>query len=225
MTRDNSEFVSFAVPTGNFGNVLAGYYAKRMGLPIDKLVVGTNENDILHRFFCNGEYKQTEVKETLSPSMDIQISSNFERYLFELAGRSSEQLQSWMDDFESNGKLAFGNDLLKKAQNDFVSALVNDEEILEMVSRFNQENGYLLDPHSAVGVRAAEKNDIQTPVICLACAHPAKFGDAIRKALGSEPELPDELSQLTNLETRIKTVVADPETIKQVVLETLEARS
>ena len=225
VTRDNSEFVSFAVPTGNFGNVLAGYYARRMGLPIDKLVVGTNENDILHRFFCNGEYKQTEVKETLSPSMDIQISSNFERYLFELAGRSSEQLQSWMDDFESNGKLAFGNDLLKKAQNDFVSALVNDEEILEMVSRFNQEHGYLLDPHSAVGVRAAEKNDIQTPVICLACAHPAKFGDAIRKALGSEPELPDELSQLTNLETRSKTVAADPETIKQVVLETLEARS
>lgn len=225
VTRDNSEFVSFAVPTGNFGNVLAGYYARRMGLPIDKLVVGTNENDILHRFFCNGEYKQTEVKETLSPSMDIQISSNFERYLFELAGRSSEQLQSWMDDFESNGKLTFGNDLLKKAQKDFVSALVNDEEILEMVSRFNQENGYLLDPHSAVGVRAAEKNDIQTPVICLACAHPAKFGDAIRKALGSEPELPDELSQLTNLETRSKTVAADPETIKQVVLETLEARS
>ena len=81
VTRDNSEFVSFAVPTGNFGNVLAGYYARRMGLPIDKLVVGTNENDILHRFFCNGEYKQTEVKETLSPSMDIQNSSNFERYL------------------------------------------------------------------------------------------------------------------------------------------------
>jgi len=225
VTRDNSEFVSFAVPTGNFGNVLAGYYARRMGLPIDKLVVGTNENDILHRFFCNGDYKQTEVKETLSPSMDIQISSNFERYLFELAGRSSEQLQFWMDDFESNGKLAFGNDLLKKAQNDFVSALVNDEEILEMVSRFNQENKYLLDPHSAVGVRAAEKNDIQTPVICLACAHPAKFGGAIRKALGSEPELPDELSKLTNLETRSKTVAADPETIKQVVLETLEARS
>jgi len=225
VTRDNSEFVSFAVPTGNFGNVLAGYYARRMGLPIDKLVVGTNENDILHRFFCNGEYKQTEVKETLSPSMDIQISSNFERYLFELAGRSSKQRQSWMDDFESNGKLAFGNDLLKKAQNDFVSALVNDEEILEMVSRFNQENGYLLDPHSAVGVRAAEKNDIQTPVICLACAHPAKFRNAIRKALGSEPELPDELSKLTNLETRSKTVAADPETIKQVVLETLEARS
>lgn len=94
-----------------------------------------------------------------------------------------------------------------------------------MVSRFNQENGYLLDPHSAVGVRAAEKNNIQTPIICLACAHPAKFGDAIRKALGSEPELPVELSQLTKLETRSKTVAADPETIKQVVLETLEAPS
>ena len=223
VTRDNSEFVSFAVPTGNFGNVLAGYYARRMGLPIDKIVVGTNENDILHRFFCNGEYKQTEVKETLSPSMDIQISSNFERYLFELAERSSEQLQSWMDDFESNGKLAFGNDFLKKAQNNFISAVVNDEEILEIVSRFNQENGYLLDPHTAVGVRATEKNNIQTPVICLACAHPAKFGQAVREALGRYPELPDELAALENLKTRSKTVLADPETIKKVILERLEA--
>ena len=128
-----------------------------------------------------------------------------------------------MDYFERVGKLTIEDDLLKKAKADFVSARVEDGEILEMVHRFHQENGYLLDPHTAVGVRAAEKNKIQTPVICLACAHPAKFGEAIRKALGGDPELPDELATLENLETRSKTVRADPETIKKVMLELLEA--
>ena len=223
VTKGESEYVSFAVPTGNFGNVLAGYYAKRMGLPIDKLVIGTNENDILHRFFSKGEYHQAAVKKTLSPSMDIQISSNFERYLYDLAENSAEKLQFWMDYFERNGKLTIEDDLLKKAKTDFVSASVEDGEILEMVRRFHQENGYLLDPHTAVGVRATEKNNIQTPVICLACAHPAKFGQAVREALGRNPELPDELAALKNLKTRSKTVLADPETIKKVMLERLEA--
>ena len=223
VTKGESEYVSFAVPTGNFGNVLAGYYAKRMGLPIDKLVIGTNENDILHRFFSKGEYHQAAVKKTLSPSMDIQISSNFERYLYDLAENSAEKLQFWMDYFERNGKLTIEDDLLKKAKTDFVSASVEDGEILEMVRRFHQENGYLLDPHTAVGVRATEKNNIQTPVICLACAHPAKFGESIREALGRNPELPDELAALENLKTRSKTVLADPETIKKVMLERLEA--
>ena len=222
VTKGESEYVSFAVPTGNFGNVLAGYYAKRMGLPIDKLVIGTNENDILHRFFSKGEYHQAAVKKTLSPSMDIQISSNFERYLYDLAENSAEKLQSWMDYFERNRKLTIEDDLLKKAKTDFVSASVEDGEILEMVRQFHQENGYLLDPHTAVGVRATEKNNIQTPVICLACAHPAKFGQAVREALGRNPELPDELAALENLKTRSKTVLADPETIKKVMLERLE---
>ena len=155
--------------------------------------------------------------------MDIQISSNFERYLYHLAENSAEKLQFWMDYFERNGKLTIEDDLLKKAKTDFVSASVEDGEILEMVRRFHQENGYLLDPHTAVGVRATEKNNIQTPVICLACAHPAKFGQAIREALGSNPELPDELAALENLKTRSTTVLADPETIKKVMLERLEA--
>jgi threonine synthase len=223
VSKDDSELVSFVVPTGNFGNVLAGYYAKRMGLPIDKLVIGTNENDILHRFFSKGEYHRTELKETFSPSMDIQISSNFERYLFDLAGNSTEQLQRWMKDFEQSGKLTIEGDLLKIAQNDFVSASVNDEEIVETIRKFHQQNGYLLDPHTAVGVCAAEKIKIRTPVICLACAHPAKFGETIRKAMGNVPELPDELAVLENLETHCKTVPADPEKIKEVILETLEA--
>lgn len=225
VTKGNSELVNFVVPTGNFGNVLAGYYAKRMGLPIDKLVVGTNENDILHRFFSKGEYSQTSVKETLSPSMDIQISSNFERYLFDLADNSSAQLQLWMTQFEQSGKLIIEPELLQKTRTDFLSESVNDEEILATIRKFQQDHGYLLDPHTAVGVRAAEKSDLKTPVISLACAHPAKFGGAVKQALGSKTQLPDELAILCKLETRSQTVAADAETIKQVVLETLDSQS
>ena len=223
VTGDRREQVSFVVPTGNFGNVLAGYYAKLMGLPIDKLIVGTNENDILHRFFSRGEYQSAEVKETLSPSMDIQISSNFERYLYDLAGNSSKQLQLWMDEFEQSGKLTVESNLHKKAQQDFASARVDDEEILSVIRKSHQDHKYLLDPHSAVGVCAAEKIEIQTPVICLACAHPAKFSKAIRKALGTEPILPEELASLQNLDTHSKTVPAEPEAVKKVMLDTLEA--
>ena len=223
VTNDIRERVSFVVPTGNFGNVLAGYYAKLMGLPIDKLIVGTNENDILHRFFSRGEYHSTEVKETLSPSMDIQISSNFERYLYDLTGNSSKQLQLWMDEFEQSGELTVESNLQKKAQQDFASARVDDEEILSIIRKFHQDHKYLLDPHSAVGVCAAEKIEIRTPVICLACAHPAKFSMAIRKALGTEPKLPEALASLHNLKTRGKTVPADLEAVKKVMLDTLEA--
>ena len=223
VTNDIRERVSFVVPTGNFGNVLAGYYAKLMGLPIDKLIVGTNENDILHRFFSRGEYHSTEVKETLSPSMDIQISSNFERYLYDLTGNSSKQLQLWMDEFEQSGELTVESNLQKKAQQDFASARVDDEEILSIIRKFHQDHKYLLDPHSAVGVCTAEKIEIQTPVICLACAHPAKFSMAIRKALGTDPKLPEELASLHNLKTRGKTVPADPEAVKKVMLDTLGA--
>ncbi|MDP7047243.1 MAG: threonine synthase [SAR324 cluster bacterium] len=225
VAKDDSELVSFVVPTGNFGNVLAGYYAKRMGLPIDKLVVGTNENDILHRFFSKGEYHRTELIETYSPSMDIQISSNFERYLFDLAGNSAETLQRWMDDFERRGKLTLESDLLKQAQSDFASARVSDEEIVMTIRDFHLETGYLLDPHTAVGVKAVEKTDLQTPVICLACAHPAKFGETVRKALGTEPEPPEELAALEKLETNSKTIPAVTERIKSEILETLAAQS
>ena len=225
VAKDDSELVSFVVPTGNFGNVLAGYYAKRMGLPIDKLVIGTNENDILHRFFSKGEYHRTELIETYSPSMDIQISSNFERYLYDLAGNSAETLQRWMDDFERRGKLTLESDLLKQAQSDFASARVSDEEIVMTIRDFHLETGYLLDPHTAVGVKAVEKTDLQTPVICLACAHPAKFGETVRKALGTEPKLPEELAALEKLETNSKTIPAVTERIKNEILETLAAQS
>ena len=155
--------------------------------------------------------------------MDIQISSNFERYLYDLAGNSSKQLQLWMDEFEQSGTLTVESNLHKKAQQDFASARVDDEEILSVIRKSHQDHNYLLDPHSAVGVCAAEKIEIRTPVICLACAHPAKFSMAIRKALGTEPILPEALASLQNLDTRSKTVPAEPEAVKKVMLDTLKA--
>ena len=155
--------------------------------------------------------------------MDIQISSNFERYLYDLSGKSSKQLHLWMDEFEQSDKLTVESKLHKKAQQDFTSARVDDEEILSIIRKFHQDLKYLLDPHSAVGVCAAEKIEIRTPVICLACAHPAKFSEAIRKALDTEPILPEALASLQNLKTRVKTVPADPEVVKKIMLDILEA--
>ncbi len=155
--------------------------------------------------------------------MYIQISSNFERYLYDLTRNSSKQLQLGMDEFEQSGELTVVSNLQKKAQQDFASARVNDEEILSIIRKFHQDHKYLLDPHSAVGVCAAEKIKIRTPVICLACAHPAKFSMVIRKALGTEPKLPEALAILHNLKTRSKTVPADPEAVKKMMLDTLES--
>jgi len=130
-----------------------------------------------------------------------------------------------MEEFDRSGKLTIEGELLKNAQNDFVSARVGDEEIVRTIRDFHQQTGYLLDPHTAVGVKAAEKTDLQTPVICLACAHPAKFGETVRKALGTEPELPEELAVLEKLETHSKTIPAVTERIKKEILETLAAQS
>ena len=157
--------------------------------------------------------------------MDIQISSNFERYLFDLIGNSAEKLQHWMKEFDRSGKLTIEGDLLKQAQSDFSSANVSDEEIVRTIRDFHLGTGYLLDPHTAVGVMAAKKTDLQTPVICLACAHPAKFGETIRKALGAELEAPEELAALEKLETNSKTIPAFTERIKNEILETLAAQS
>jgi len=130
-----------------------------------------------------------------------------------------------MEEFDRSGKLTIEGELLKNAQKDFVSARVGDEEIVRTIRDFHQQSGYLLDPHTAVGVKAAEKTDLQTPVICLACAHPAKFGETVRKALGTEPELPEELAVLEKLETHSKTIPAVTERIKKEILETLAAQS
>ena len=147
--------------------------------------------------------------------MDIQISSNFERYLFELNGSDCEKLRKMMEEFSSSGKMRVDKTVLEKAQKDFCSASVENTETLETIREIWNRENYLVDPHTAVGIRAAEKNGLETPYVCLACAHPAKFGEAIQNALGEPPQLPEELMQLEFLPTRCEILEARSETVKQ----------
>lgn len=202
VAQEATEPVSFSVPTGNFGNVLAGYYAQQMGLPVETLLVATNENDILHRLFDRGEYHREAVRETWSPSMDIQISSNLERYLYALSGNDAATLSGWMQEFQSSGKLTLSGAQLATAQRQFSSARVSSAETIETIRKVHAEHGYLLDPHSAIGYAAAEKIPSDSKVISLACAHPAKFAKAIEAAIGSAPEEPEALAALRQQDTR-----------------------
>lgn len=205
--RDIKE-VHFSVPTGNFGDVLAGYYAKLMGLPVGKLIVATNENDILHRFFTKGEYHRAGIAETISPSMDICVSSNFERYLFHLAGNDAKVLAAWMKDFEATGTLTVTGDLLRKAQTDFDSARVDTTETLATIQKYHEQHKYLLCPHSAIGVAAIHQlRLVGEATVCLATAHEGKFPDAVLRAVvsssnSSMPPPPPELAALAVMPTR-----------------------
>eukprot|EP00640_Fibrocapsa_japonica_P002000 CAMPEP_0113934024 /NCGR_PEP_ID=MMETSP1339-20121228/1357_1 /TAXON_ID=94617 /ORGANISM="Fibrocapsa japonica" /LENGTH=524 /DNA_ID=CAMNT_0000935629 /DNA_START=57 /DNA_END=1631 /DNA_ORIENTATION=+ /assembly_acc=CAM_ASM_000762 len=196
--------VNFSVPTGNFGDILAGYYAKRMGLAVGQLCVGTNENDILHRFFTTGKYHRAGVQETIAPSMDICVSSNFERYLFHLSGDNSQTLAGWFKGFEETGELTVEGDLLKEAQQEFCSGRVDMPENLAIIKDYFQKHKYLLCPHSSVGVGAATHAKLPPPsTVCLMTAHPAKFPAAIKKVIPAPPAAPAELAALSTLSTRV----------------------
>lgn len=190
--------VSFSVPTGNFGNIFAAYAARQMGIPIKRLIISTNRNDILTRFFETGEMKLDHVAASHSPSMDIQISSNFERYLFDLVGRDPVTLSGLMNDFRSNGKLVMGGTLIEKARSEFSAHRCDDDQTLKIMRQCYEETGMIIDPHTAVGLHGAlsTKDDPSVPIISLACAHPAKFPDAVEKAIGRRPPLPERMADL-----------------------------
>ncbi len=190
--------VSFIVPTGNFGNVFAAYCARNMGLPIKFLGISTNKNDILTRFFESGEMKIDGAHATLSPSMDIQISSNFERYLFDLLGRDSERLAELMNRFKADGHIAISADDLESARTQFTAARADDDETLALIKECYDATNYVLDPHTAVGMAGAKQIAAQSDgaVVLLSTAHPAKFPDAVEKAIGVRPDLPAHLSDL-----------------------------
>lgn len=217
------EPVRFAVPTGNFGNIFAGYVAQRMGLPVDKLILATNANDILHRFVSQGVYRKGQVLETLSPSMDIQVASNFERYLFELCGRDAGQLQAWMEALARDGEFAVDAAQLAQVQAGFVSARVDDAATLETIREVHSREGYLLDPHSAVGLRGAldYMEGGGPPVICMGAAHPAKFGDAIEQATGKTPPMPAAMAQLAEMPTRLQVLPARLEAVQDYMRQVL----
>ncbi len=210
--------VTFVVPTGNFGNVFAGYCARQMGLPI-KLAISTNRNDILARFFENGAMKSEETVASLSPSMDIQISSNFERYLFDLFGRNAAKLSSVMKEFKDTGKFSVSAALMEKARAEFSAYRADDAETLATIKKIFTENNYTLDPHTAVGVKAAleiEKT-AKGPVVILATAHPAKFPDAVEKATGKRPALPAHLSDLLSRKEQLTVLPNNLKTLKEFV--------
>ena len=198
--------VAFSVPTGNFGNVFAGWVAGQMGLPIERLVVASNQNDILTRFFNSGEMTREAVIPSTSPSMDIQVSSNFERLLFELLDRDGAACASLMQDFAQTGRFEVSDSLMARARDAFSAYRLDDAETATEIDTLLKETGMLIDPHSAVGLGAARRaiqdgtipNDV--PVISLACAHPAKFPTAVESATGTMPALPESLSDLMERE-------------------------
>ena len=197
--------VSFAVPTGNFGNVFAGYAAHRMGLPVKEFFVGSNSNDILTCFFESGEMKIGNVVQTLSPSMDIQISSNFERLLFELYNRDSSRISTLMSNFRQDGSFTVDKKILTKARKIFRGERYTDDEILKLISTHYEKTETFIDPHTAVGLAAGRacRADNSSPLVTLATAHPAKFPGAVKTATSFQPNLPYHMINLFELEERI----------------------
>lgn len=214
--------VNVSVPTGNFGDVLAGWYALKMGLPIGKLILATNENDILARFFNTGKYSIGEVFQTLSPSMDIQVASNFERYLYYRVGSDAAKLKSLMSDFAKTGSLSvpLENGVV---DGDFASAAAGRADVLSAIRRYHEKYGYVLDPHTACGVVAAEKTaGLTGPVLCLATAHPAKFPAAIAEATGDASlAMHAKIEKLMDAETRCVTLPNDRQAVRRFITETL----
>jgi threonine synthase len=203
-TSPDGSPVSFCVPTGNFGNILAGWVAKQMGLPVDRLIVASNRNDILTRFFNSGTMEITEVIPTTSPSMDIQVSSNLERLLFEALGRDGARVAQLLSDFRSDGTVSIPTETLDWLRRDFDASRLDDTAVGGVIGRTHSEYGVLLDPHTAVGVGVAQDlGPSKSPMVCLATAHPAKFPDAVFDATGVRPPLPAHLADLFDRTERL----------------------
>lgn len=218
--HSNVKEVHFSVPTGNFGDILAGYYAKKMGVPVGKLIIATNENDILHRFFTKGEYHRETIQKTISPSMDICVSSNFERYLFHLAGNDAQKLAGWMKDFEATHELTIKGDLLRKAQSDFDSARVDTQMTLETIAEYYKKYRYTMCPHTAVGVNAIHQLSLVSEgTVCLATAHDGKFPAAVSRAISPPPTPPPQLATLSTLPTRRTELPNDLKVVQDFVEE------
>ena len=211
--------VSFSVPTGNFGDIFAGYLAHKMGLPIEQLVIATNQNDILHRCISDNDHSTRPLEQSLAPSMDIMISSNFERLLFDLYDGDGEAIAGLMADAKE-GRMKLGPTALAKAHKLFSSYRCDDEGMLEMISSVYQQSGYLMDPHTAIGLDAARhsRSNVETPMVVLATAHPAKFPDAVKQAgYPYDPALPTHMADLFEREERFTVLDNDHTTVRQFI--------
>ena len=210
--KDN---ISFSVPTGNFGDVFAGYLAKKMGLPIDKLIVATNENDILHRAITKGDYISKEVRETLSPSMDIQLASNFERLIYYVNNTNSKKTAEIMKKIKQNSYQIEDSNLVT-IQKDFLSESCNEKETLEIIKKNYEENDLVLDPHTAIGVGAAQKLSLNDCIV-LSTAHPSKFPDATNNAINKHEKLPKELQHVLDKQESFHLLKKNTEEVKSFI--------
>ncbi|WP_099826747.1 threonine synthase [Oceaniglobus indicus] len=210
--------VSFTVPTGNFGDIFAGYIAKCMGLPIDRLVVATNRNDILHRTLADGAHRKDGVEPTISPSMDIQVSSNFERALFDAYGRDGGAVRQLMAELSDNGGFTVSQGALETLREHFDSGRASEEETTATIRDTHARTGEILCPHSAVGVKVAREHlDPAVPMIALATAHPAKFPDAVEAAMGDRPALPNRMADLYDRPERVNRIANDLSDIQSFI--------
>ncbi len=211
--------MSFSVPTGNFGDIYAGYIAKKMGLPIDQLIIATNRNDILTRCLATGVYGMETVVPTLSPSMDIQISSNFERLLFDLHDRDGKMISEMMARFRSEKKLALSPLAWNRLKAEFSACAISDEDTKKTIAETYKTTGELLDPHSAVGLAAGQRcrKDTAAPLVALATAHPAKFEGAVKDATGMHPSLPEHLKDLFEKKERFEVLGNDVNVVKDFI--------
>ena len=216
---EKSEKINFSVPTGNFGDIYAGYIAKKMGLPINKLIIATNKNDILKRVIDTGFYKPLEVEHTISPSMDIQLASNFERLIFDVYSCNSNQSLQFINDLNELGQFKLQKDELKKIRESFCSESLSEKETKLVVNEIYKNQGILIDPHTAIGIGVMKKISLEGNTIILATAHPSKFSDIVMQETGVKPELPENLKNILVKKEKYEKFSKDLKKIQNYILE------
>ena len=216
----NGQPLSFSVPTGNFGDIYAGYLSKKLGLPIDKLIVATNKNDILHRAISGGDYTQKKVEETNTPSMDIQIASNFERLLYDVKDCNSEAIRNVMNEIKDN-TYKIDNSDLKKIKKNFISEMLDEKETIEIIKVINDKYQIVVDPHTAVGIGAAKKIGLEENCVVLSTAHPCKFPETIKDAISKTEKLPENLKFVNERKEKFDVLPNNIKKIKDYVINSL----
>ena len=214
-----SKKTNFAVPTGNFGDIYAGYVAKQMGLPLGKLIVATNQNDILSRVINSGEYKPNEVKSTLTPSMDIQVASNFERLLFSISKGNDNRVSDLMKNLKNEGSFELETDELDEIKESFSAESIADDETLRIIRDFFNNFGFIIDPHTATAVGASYKVKNEFPTVVLGTAHPYKFADTIKIAINKDIVAPNQISMLPSKKEKFDIMDNNLQKIKDYILE------
>ncbi len=222
LVEGDKQPINFSVPTGNFGDIYAGYLAKKMGLPINKLIVATNQNDILHRAISKGDYEVEKVTETISPSMDIQIASNFERLIYDLNDGDDEKTIIAMQDIKEKGEYKIDQKKLDKIKLNFLSSRMNEEEVLKNIKLVYEKFDIVLDPHSAIGYGAFDKVNLNGNNIVLATAHPCKFPEAIKNSINLKVDLPDELKFIMDEKEKYDIIENNVDKVKQHIKDRIQ---